>query len=79
MNAHRHILDSAGALHAPDHEIGGKARGLARLGAHGAPVPPWYVVTSSAFLDHLAGAPGWARAQRALLEAARALIGKAKI
>ena len=47
-------LDAAHAQDVPTDRIGGKAAGLARLGAAGARVPPWFVVTAEAFAAHLA-------------------------
>jgi len=65
------ILSPARALEARAHEIGGKAAGLLRLAKLDAPVPPWLVISSSAFLDHLASAPGYPEAQRAMMELER--------
>ena len=65
------LLAPQRALEAPAHEIGGKATGLLRLARIGAPVPPWFVISSSAFLDHLASAPGYPKAQRMMMELER--------
>lgn len=42
------LLDPAAAAAAPRAEVGGKAAGLLRLAALGAPVPPWEVLPASA-------------------------------
>ena len=48
------VLDQAGALDAPLEQVA-KAASLARLVAAGFPVPAFFVVTSTAFENHLAG------------------------
>ncbi len=50
------ILSTVGQLLAAgEHQIGGKAMGLARLEATGARVPPWFSITADAFSQQLAG------------------------
>jgi phosphohistidine swiveling domain-containing protein len=39
-----------------EQQVGGKAKGLARLNVAGARVPPWFSVTADEFLNHLAQA-----------------------
>ena len=45
------ILRGAEALNSP--LAGGKARGLARMDQGGLPVPPWFVISASAFVESL--------------------------
>ncbi|RDI44943.1 phosphoenolpyruvate synthase [Nocardia mexicana] len=47
------LLDAAAALTAGEARVGGKAVGLARLGAAGAEVPWWSVLPIEAFVAHL--------------------------
>ena len=70
-NTDSQVLTPARARMARAHEIGGKAAGLLRLANLDAPVPPWFVISSSAFLDHLASSPGYPAAQRAMMELER--------
>ena len=52
------LLQSVQVRSATDAQVGGKARGLARLDELGERVPPWFVVPDDAFQAHLAVAVG---------------------
>ncbi|MGH2717616.1 MAG: PEP/pyruvate-binding domain-containing protein [Actinomycetota bacterium] len=48
------VLSGASVAAAPRAEVGGKAANLAAMAASGLPVPPFFVVTSPAFTQHVA-------------------------
>jgi pyruvate,water dikinase len=68
------LLRSEQSAAAGPERIGGKAHGLARLVAAGARVPPFCVITTEAFAEHL-GAPGLAPQVEEALRALAALDG----